>query len=140
MRAARALFRLSPEARTATLEAALVLSAVRVGFVVVPARLTGPLLRRACAPGVGSTSAAEVTEVVRGVERAARRIPGATCLSQALTAWLMLRRRSIASTLRIGVARADARLSAHAWLEHDGAIVLGAESAHSHTSFPPPPP
>lgn len=116
------------------------LSLVRIGMPVVPSRASGALLRRACVEAPGRGSRDDVREVVLGIERAARRIPGATCLIQALTGWLMLSRRSIPSTVRIGVARPDAKLSAHAWLEQDGRVVLGSEGAAAHTSFPSPPP
>ena len=58
--------------------------------------------------------------VARLVELAARRVPSARCLPVAIvTAWL-LARQGTPATLRIGVARRAARLTAHAWLECGG--------------------
>ncbi|MGH2400062.1 MAG: lasso peptide biosynthesis B2 protein, partial [bacterium] len=54
------------------------------------------------------------------VERAARYTPGeATCLKQTLVLSSILGRRGVATAFRIGVARPDGVLSAHAWLEYE---------------------
>jgi len=55
-----------------------------------------------------------------------RRVRGTTCLIEALTAHCMLTRHGRAPALRIGVKRGDAMsLDAHAWVECDGAVVIG---------------
>src|ERR671923_1529389 len=62
--------------------------------------------------------------IARLVAIAARRPPKACCLPVAIvTAWL-LARQGTPATLRIGVARRAARLTAHAWLECDGVPLL----------------
>jgi hypothetical protein len=53
----------------------------------------------------------------------------AACLPRALAAQAMLRRRGIASTLCLGVARENQELSAHAWLELGQSIVMGGDQA-----------
>jgi hypothetical protein len=69
-------------------------------------------------PLVGSVTAA--------VRSASRYVPRATCLTQALVAERMLARRGRVTTLRIGVVRdTTGALEAHAWLEHDGRVVIG---------------
>lgn len=69
----------------------------------------------------------QVRAVGWAVTRLAARLPiGARCLAQALAARAMLRRRGIASTMHIGVARPGATsLEAHAWLEAAGVEVIG---------------
>ena len=47
------------------------------------------------------------------------------CLPCALAPQLMLRRRGTASALCLGVRRDEATLSAHAWVEIDGKVVVG---------------
>ena len=75
-----------------------------------------------------------VQDVAWAVRRASSVVPGATCLTQALAAHLLLARRGYASRLRIGVAReSDEKLRAHAWLESDGIIVLGGSSVEAFT-------
>jgi hypothetical protein len=66
-----------------------------------------------------------VQRVVRGL---GVRLPCArNCLVQALVADAMLRRNGLAAALRIGVLRTDgSAMEAHAWVECDGEIVVGA--------------
>lgn len=55
-------------------------------------------------------------------------VPGATCLVRALVAQSMLRRAGQSSQVRLGVSlRREDRFQAHAWLEQDGRILLGAD-------------
>jgi hypothetical protein len=60
----------------------------------------------------------------------ARRIaPPRSCLAQALTAQVMLGARGRAATIRFGAKREGAGpLDAHAWLECDGAVLVGDET------------
>lgn len=60
------------------------------------------------------------------VEVAGRYAPvRATCLQKALVLSWFLGRRGAQTALRIGVARHEGRLKAHAWLDHDGQVILG---------------
>lgn len=60
------------------------------------------------------------------VEVAGRYAPGkGSCLEQALVVAWLLGRRGVATRLRIGVARRDGRLQAHAWVELDRGVTLG---------------
>jgi hypothetical protein len=64
-----------------------------------------------------------------GVRNAARLVPGATCLTQALAAQFLLARAGHRSQIRIGVAKdPDGRFLAHAWLMSDGRVLLGGTS------------
>jgi len=59
----------------------------------------------------------------------AARFPSATCLVQALAADAILRRRGLACELHIGVrvrGNTAVPLEAHAWVECDGAVAIGA--------------
>jgi hypothetical protein len=47
----------------------------------------------------------------------------ATCLRQSLALWWLLRRRGLPVELRIGVARVDAQMQAHAWVELAGRVI-----------------
>jgi hypothetical protein len=61
------------------------------------------------------------------VSAVARRIPGTTCLSQALAVETMLRRRACGARVCFGVKehRRDEPLEAHAWVEQGGQVVVG---------------
>ena len=53
-------------------------------------------------------------------------IPKATCLTQALTAQIMLKHYGYPADLQIGVAWSETgQFEAHAWIESDGAVVIG---------------
>lgn len=68
------------------------------------------------------------------VEAVSGYVPGATCLTRALAARVLLSSEGHASSLRLGMARIDGRLQAHAWLESDGTIVVGGAG---HRQFAP---
>lgn len=70
-------------------------------------------------------------ELARAMLCASHRLPFATsCLDRAVALWWLLSRERIAATLRIGVRKADeTTLSAHAWVEHDGRVLLDEEAA-----------
>ena len=60
----------------------------------------------------------------RMVSAAARYGPWrANCLQRSLLLWWLLRRRGIASDLRIGVRRADGIFQAHAWVDCGGKVL-----------------
>jgi Transglutaminase-like superfamily len=68
------------------------------------------------------------------VRTAARRMPGATCLVQALALQRLLSQQGHSSELHIGVARHDQSFEAHAWLTHQGKVLIGADR---HEEFTP---
>jgi hypothetical protein len=74
-------------------------------------------------------------EICRAVDVAVRFIPCATCLVKAHVASAMLNRFGYASEIKIGVSKQSSDLSAHAWLECDGRIVMG-NSASQFVEFP----
>ncbi len=90
------------------------------------ARSADPFLAEALA-GASEADRRAALDVGWAVTRAAAYLPlPARCLAQALAARAMLRRRGIASLMRVGVARPDSvSLEAHAWLEAAGVEVTG---------------
>jgi hypothetical protein len=78
-----------------------------------------------------------VERVTWAVEAVSRRIPQATCLTQALSAQLLLRQFGYDSRLCLGVARTPrGEFRAHAWLERDGSVVIGGAEASAFTRLP----
>lgn len=57
----------------------------------------------------------------------------ASCLSSALAAHAMLRRRGIISRLCLGVARDGCTVAAHAWIEVGQDVIVGAAEAGRFT-------
>lgn len=61
------------------------------------------------------------------IRRMSRLVPAATCLTQALAAQRMYRWRQQFSELKIGVVLNEhGEMDAHAWLEVEGAVVVGS--------------
>lgn len=72
-----------------------------------------------------------VDELTSRVERLGRRIPGARlCLPQALAGAVLLRRHGYAAEVVVGVRNEP--FAAHAWLVHDGRVVLGEADRAGH--------
>ncbi|MDG4873641.1 lasso peptide biosynthesis B2 protein [Mesorhizobium sp. WSM4935] len=68
----------------------------------------------------------DLRRVAWGVAAAARLVPGATCLTQALAGQYLLARQGNASKISIGIEKGTgSELKAHAWLMSGNHIVLG---------------
>ena len=64
------------------------------------------------------------------VRTAARYVPGATCLTQALALQAMLTRHGYASSLHIGVEKGpDRAFGAHAWVRCGDEIMIGGDDS-----------
>jgi hypothetical protein len=60
-----------------------------------------------------------------------------TCLTQALAAQVLLARSGDQSDLRIGVTRdSNGKFLAHAWLERQGAVLIGGDGSSDFTPMP----
>ena len=79
-----------------------------------------------------------VDKITWAVRVAARRVPEASCLTQALASLILLGRRGHAAQLRVGVLRPAAdTLQAHAWVEINDQVVIGGSSdLSSFAQFP----
>jgi len=115
--------------RRLVIEAAFLMAFVWLGLRIVHyARLRRVLDRYAAARSTRVPPGA-TERIRRAIAAVARGRPSATCLVQALAADVMLRRRGVACELCIGVRiLPDTRmpLEAHAWVECDGAVAVGA--------------
>jgi hypothetical protein len=123
---------LSPTERHLVVRAAFLLAFIRLSMGLVPFRtirrlVVGP---RRTVSGRGNRQLYD--EVVWAVTAASQRLPrwATTCLSSALTVQAMLARLGYPSRLHVGVMRgARGQLAAHAWVEHEGRIVIGGSAA-----------
>lgn len=67
-----------------------------------------------------------VSRLTWSVRMTSRYVPGATCLTKALTGYLLLSKHGYHSMIKIGVGKsAEGEFEAHAWLEYDCEVVLG---------------
>jgi hypothetical protein len=124
----RVFWNLDWRERLLLVEALAVVVAVRLGLWLLPFQKLRSLVRAAgrCPVDSHSANVLPVERIAWTVRAVGDFVPGATCLTQALAGQIMLARRSQPARLHIGVAKgSEEKLSAHAWLECDGRIVLG---------------
>ena len=133
----RALARMSWSDRALAVESLAMLAAARVLVKSTPqhrlvSRIGGSRITRAEVPvaagsklSVSSKSAG--SRVGASVERVARFTWWRSmCLEKALAGKWMLRRRGVASTMYVGMARRGSEFVAHAWLVGEGQTLTGA--------------
>jgi Transglutaminase-like superfamily len=70
------------------------------------------------------------------VTSAARYVPAATCLTQALAAKVLLTVAGREARLTIGVEKDGNRLRAHAWVEGNGRVIVGDHDLSRFTVLP----
>jgi Transglutaminase-like superfamily len=102
----------------------LVVAAVRLGLTLFSYNNVRRIVTRLDASRPASFG--ELRRVAWGVAAAARLVPRASCLTQALSGQYILARQGNASKIRIGIERdTGTQLKAHAWLVSGNHIVLG---------------
>jgi Transglutaminase-like superfamily len=82
---------------------------------------------------------ADADTLLWAVKRAKSKWPfGSTCLTEALTAEAMFKQHGFNPELCIGAIRRDGHFLAHAWLENDGAVLIGgpASIVQQYIRFP----
>jgi hypothetical protein len=105
---------------------------------VVPSRglLRGVAARVKAAPAPARFDPA-VARLGWAVRAASRRIPRASCLTQALSAQLLLARRGLSSELKIGVTRDPVKgFAAHAWVLVEGRVLVGGRDTARFRTLP----
>jgi cytochrome b561 len=102
----------------------LVVAAVRLGLTLLSYNHVRRMVTRLDAQQPAGI--ADLRRVAWGVAAAARLVPYASCLTQALSGQYLLARQGNASKIRIGIERdTGTQLKAHAWLMSGDQIVLG---------------
>lgn len=109
--------------RALALEIAVITLAVTTALRILPfsafVRAVSTRPRRMRQPAV---SPHRIAQLVEGV---ARRIPGSTCLVQAVVLFHVLLRRGIATEVVVAAARTSGGLDAHAWVRFENSAILG---------------
>jgi hypothetical protein len=127
---------LPAEDRMAFAVSIALLCVVRLSLWIVPFRWLHSAVRRVAPPpdGTPDPTPGEAERTVQAIESAARSIPGATCLTQALAAELLLRRAGHPAAIHVGVAKTSSgQLEAHAWIEAYGRVLLGDHDLDHYT-------
>lgn len=85
-----------------------------------------------------TASITPVDKIIWAVDVSTNFIPGAKCLARALTCQVLMNQQGESPELRIGVAKDEAgKLKAHAWIEHQGKVVMGyLSNLSSYTPLP----
>lgn len=105
------------------IHAGLVVLAFRIGLTILPYR---KLKHWIPAPSGPRAADERLSVLMWAVHQSARAIPRASCLTQALAAQYLCTTAGHSTQIRIGVARNDdGRIGAHAWLMHDGRVLIG---------------
>lgn len=116
-----------------------VVATVRLALWVLPSPTILRFVRRLALASHAETGHPRVPAslIAWAVEAVSRRVPGATCLTQALAAKLLLRCFGQDAQLCLGVARAShGTFRAHAWLERNGRPLLGGAGIQSLVRLP----
>ena len=128
--------------RIALFQAAILVVAARVSLKLLPFSVVRRCLAALAVPRRAARTPAQAgqryRDVVWAVEAVGRHLPSfGTCLTQALTAHVLIGRAGGKSDLRIGVTRnGEGRFVAHAWLEADGVVVIGGGEHQQFTPMP----
>jgi hypothetical protein len=126
LRPLRSYARLSRAERRLALRALSLVAAFRVALWTLPARrVLAAAPKPRTRPAHAGVSPDRMAWLVRA---AARRVPDASCLTRALAARWLLAEASLDSTLHFGHRRDErGAFAAHAWLEHEGRVLVGGE-------------
>lgn len=119
-----------------------VLVGIRIALWVVPFGRLRSTAQRVGRRHAGMTRSApgQAERIGWSVESAARFVPKATCLTQALAGEVLLGRAGHPAEVWIGVAKSPAgKLEAHAWVEAYGRVVIGDHDLHRFTPLGPEP-
>jgi hypothetical protein len=135
---AHKFWRRSSEERALLLRALLAVAVVRVAIWLLPFRSVRRLLvPMVASSGAGGETTREVVDRVAGaVNAVSPYVPGASCLTQALAAQVLLAGRGEACDLRIGVSKRPLGVKAHAWLESRHGVVIGGPQPEDLVPLP----
>lgn len=131
----RRLVRLPPHQRWVLARAWWCLLVVDVALRIVSVTRLVPRAG-AARPRHAPLSPARVAELLEIARRHSPVRP--SCLTEALVLARLLHAEGVAATVRIGVARRDAALDAHAWVEHPGQEPGGPRDAGAYTALATP--
>lgn len=129
--------RLPAARRRCLLSAALLLPTIKLCLMVLRFQtLRGLLTRLTGLPlGIRKSKEGSSEDVVWAVESVSALMPWAsTCLTQALTAQVMLLRRDLPAFVHIGTLKGeDGDFHAHAWVESRGEVLIGGHELEQFT-------
>ena len=133
MRRVKRFFSLAPGERGLVLRALIRLYGTCLKLHLLPQKRWNPLLAPSAAPGATPRQRFSENQIAWAVRAAARYVPTANCLPQAIVAKQLLEEQGYHPVLRIGVQVPEALdLKAHAWVETGGRILVGDDGGEYH--------
>jgi hypothetical protein len=125
MRRIKKFLAVSSQERRLLLRAFFLVCAIRTGLFLLPFRIVQRLAEKA---GGGAATTYPVGRCVWSIRATSRLVPGATCLTQALAAQVLLAQSGHDSQIEIGVTKdQERRFHAHAWVVCGQEIVIGGD-------------
>lgn len=139
MKRMSSFMRLSYDEKRILIRAGLMLGLIGLGLSLLPFQTFWYFVKwvKRDASKLGNGRSTFPQRMAWAVQLASRSLPGVTCLMQALALHVSLCRCGHASQVRIGVARTkEGGLDAHAWVEYQGAIIIGGSGYDRYTPLP----
>jgi hypothetical protein len=106
----------------------ILLTAIRLGLWLLPFQNLFKMVTSISEGFLNSKAANQVrlNQITWAVNVSTRYMPGgAKCLARALTTQILMKWCGFEPKLRIGVAKNETGLDAHAWIEYQGRIAIG---------------
>jgi hypothetical protein len=129
-------YRLTRAEQTLLVKAACLLAVMRMSLALIPLRALRDALawRRRKGSVAHGPAAPTLQQITWAIHSAARFVPGCTCLVQGLTALRLGISAGYPVTMNIGTTKeVNGELKAHAWVEYQGQIILGAAEGINYT-------
>jgi len=117
-------YKLSSEKKSLFIKSLILTIFIRLSLTLLSFPRVKKISKRISKPNNNQKDTASIKDIVWSVQAVSPYVPKATCLTQAITAQILLSRYNHRSNLKIGVIKAE-EFEAHAWLEIDDKIVLG---------------
>ena len=132
----RKFWRLNPREKQELLIALWMVLHIRCALWLMPFKRVLARAEQSTAPQAAGCDL-EIERIAWRVTAVSRFVPLATCLTQALALQVLLRRRGVHSELKLGVKNDSNELQAHAWVERDGKVLIGAgPEVDRYAAFP----
>lgn len=119
-------------------EAFLVVVLIRFSLWLLPFRRILEFTERYLARNFGKIpTGLKPLTIAQTVSKAARRVPKASCLTQAFATRLLLGRRGISSTICYGAKQVSGKFEAHAWVKVGSETIIGKHLPQEFSNFKP---
>jgi Transglutaminase-like superfamily len=107
----------------------ILMTTIRLGLWLLPFRVLLKLQTKMMSliHQTSNPTPVDLGKIITCVNLATRYMPGgAKCLARALTTQVLMHHYNYSGELRIGVAKSTTgSLEAHAWIEHQGQVIIG---------------